>query len=53
MNIDKLSLVELKKLHERVTAALPIARAREMTAARKDLADLVAAKGFTLTELIG
>ena len=53
MNIEKLSLAELVKLNERVTAALPIARAREMSAARKELSDLVAAKGFTLTELIG
>lgn len=53
MNIEKLSLAELKKLNDRIAVALPIARARAMSIARKELADLVAAKGFTLTELIG
>ncbi len=53
MNIEKLSLAELTKINERITAALPIARARELAAARKELADLAATKGFPLTELLG
>lgn len=52
MNIEKLSLAELRKLNDRIVVALPIARAREMSAARKEMDDLVAAKGFTLAELI-
>ena len=52
MNIEKLTLVELKKLNDRIAAALPIARARELSTARKELADLAASKGFALKELL-
>jgi len=53
MNIEKMSLDELTKLHTRVTAAMPVARERELTAARKELTDLALAKGFSIPELIG
>lgn len=52
MNVEKLSLAELKALNDRVAAAIPVARAREMSAARKELADLAASKGFALKELL-
>lgn len=52
MNIEKLSLAELTKLNERVAAAIPLARVRELSAARKELADLAASKGFALKELL-
>ena len=51
MNIDKLSLAELKALNERVSAMIPKVRARELEAARKELHDLAAAKGYSLKEL--
>lgn len=53
MNVEKLSLNELTALHARIATALPIARARELAAVRKDMEALAAAKGFAISELIG
>ena len=52
MNVEKLSLVELTALNEKVVAQIPIARKRELDAARKELADLAAAKGYSIRELL-
>ena len=53
MNVEKLSLTELTALHARIATALPIARARELAAVRKDMEALAAAKGFAISELVG
>lgn len=53
MNVEKLSLIELNALHERIATAIPIARARELAAVRKDMEALAAAKGFAISELVG
>ena len=52
MNVEKLSLTELTALHARIATALPIARARELAAVRKDMEALAAAKGFAISELV-
>ncbi len=51
MNIEKLSLPELKALAAKVDAQIPVARARELDAARKELTALAQARGFTLRDL--
>lgn len=53
MNIDKLSLSELKALNDSVAAMIPKVRARELEAARKEIADLAAAKEYSVAELVG
>lgn len=53
MKIENLSYAELVQINERVTKAMPEARARELTAARKIVADIATEKGFALTELLG
>jgi len=51
MNVEKLSLIELKALHERIATAIPIARARELAAVRKEIADLATSRGYSFEEL--
>ncbi len=51
MNIEKLSLPELKALAAKVDAQIPVARARELDAARKEIAALAEARGFTLRDI--
>ena len=53
MNVEKLSLTELKALHARIATALPIVRARELAAVRQEMADLATSKGFAISELVG
>lgn len=53
MKIENLTLSELVKLNDRITAALPIVRARELEAARKEMRALAESKGFAISDLIG
>jgi len=51
MTVEKMSLIELKALHERIATAIPVVRARELAAVRKELADLATSRGYSFEEL--
>lgn len=53
MNIETMKLADLVKLNAKVEALIPVARARELEAARNEFAALAKAKGFTVKDLIG
>lgn len=53
MNIDKMSLAELKAMAAKVEAAIPTARAREAQAVRDEVNSLLAKKGLKLSDVMG
>lgn len=53
INLDNLSLKELKELHGRVAKAISTFEDRHRRAALAEIEELARAKGFTLSELTG
>ena len=53
MNIDKMSLAELKAMAAKVEAEIPRARAREAQVVREQVTKLLEAKGLRLTDVMG
>jgi DNA-binding protein H-NS len=53
VNIDKMSLAELKAMAAKVEAAIPTARAREAQAVRDEVNSLLAKKGLKLSDVMG
>lgn len=53
INVDKMSLKELRDLQAKVEKAITAARQRERAAALKKAEAAAASAGFSLTELIG
>ena len=53
MNLDKLTVVELKELQQDVAQALVERQAEERAKAREEMMALAAKRGFSLDELIG
>lgn len=53
MNIEKMSLTDLKTVLAKVEAQMPITAARERQAARAEIEKALAAKGLKLTDILG
>lgn len=53
INVEKLSLKELVALNWKIRRAIMQARARERAEVKKKLAELAAANGFSISELLG
>ena len=53
MNIEKMSLNELKNILAKVEAEIPRARAREAKAVRDEVNSLLAKKGLKLSDVMG
>ena len=53
MNIEKMSLSDLKAMLARVEAEIPRARAREAQAVREQVSKLLEAKGLKLSDVMG
>jgi DNA-binding protein H-NS len=53
VNIDKMSLSELKNTLARVEAEIPRAKAREASAVREQVTKLLEAKGLKLVDVLG
>ncbi len=53
MNLDKLSVVELKELQQDVARALVEREAQEKSALREEMMALAAKRGFSLDDLVG
>jgi len=53
VNIDKMSLSDLKTMLAKVEAAIPTARAREAQAVREQVTKLLDAKGLKLSDVMG
>jgi DNA-binding protein H-NS len=53
VNIEKMSLSDLKAMLARVEAEIPRARAREAQAVREQVSKLLEAKGLKLSDVMG
>ena len=53
MNIEKMSLAELKAMAAKVEDQIPKARAREAEAVRAEVSALLAKKGLKLSDVMG
>ena len=53
MNIEKMSLSDLKATLAKVEAEIPKAKAREASAVREQVAKLLEAKGLKLSDVLG
>ena len=53
MNIEKMSLSDLKSMLAKVEAEIPRARAREAQAVREQVSKLLEAKGLKLSDVMG
>ena len=53
MNIEKMSLADLKAMAAKVEAEIPRARAREAQAVREQVSKLLESKGLKLSDVMG
>ena len=52
-DVSKLSLPELTELYRKVQLMLPRARAREIEDVRREMAELAAKRGMSITDVLG
>lgn len=53
MDLNRMSLADLRSLNERVAAAITVARSRERDKLRAELAAMAASHGFRIADIFG